>query len=637
MTTMTEPLPAGPIQTDPASLLVTQTRRRVERLISKIEELRARAVALEQNHLDEILRIEPSYQASARNLLHYLALRQVDLRPLQDELTALGLTSLGSREAHTLASLDALLLALHALAGRAWQPAYPVLPPASMADGSIMLDYHSQLLLGSSAGKRSVRIMVTMPSEASWDYLLVRNLLAAGMDVMRINCAHDDETAWLGMVNNLRRAERELGRTAKIYADLAGPKLRTGGIEPIGRVVKFRPRRNLRGEVIEPAQVWLTPADAPEAAPPGVPTTLPIERAVIEPSQPGDVIEFKDTRAKHRELLVIQAAGDSRLASASKTAYVEQGMPARLVRDSEALAEGVFGPLPDVVAPLELAVGDRLVLTREGVPGRAAVRDAEGNVVEPARIPCSLDAAFESAEPGQIIRFDDGKIGSRVLSNDGQEIVVQISYTGPRTAKLRPEKGINLPDTALAISALTDKDLHDLEFLVKYVDMVGLSFVRTPEDVLLLEERLEALGGSEIGVVLKVENREAFENLPRLLLTAMHSPPVGVMVARGDLAVEVGFERLAEVQEEILWLCEAAHVPVIWATQVLEGLAKTGSPTRAEVSDAVMSGRAEAVMLNKGPYIVEAVRFLNGVLERMHAHQHKRRSMLRKLSVSELA
>lgn len=635
MTITTDPLPTEPGQPDLAAIVANQTRRRAERLIGKIEELRARAIALEQSHLDEILRIAPSYQASARNLLHYLALRQVDLRPLQAELAALGLTSLGGREAQTLSSLDALLRALYALAGRVWQPDQPPAPLLSMDDGTIVLDYHSELLLGSPAGKRSVRIMVTMPSEASWDYLLVRNLLAAGMDVMRINCAHDDEHAWLGMVNNLRRAERELGRTAKIYADLAGPKLRTGAIEPIGRVVKFRPRRNLRGEVVEPAQIWLTPAGAPEAAPPGIAPTLPIERHVLEPAQPGDVIQFKDTRGKHRDLLIVQAVGESRLATAVKTAYVEQGMPARLVRDGEALAEGLFGLLPDVVAPLELAVGDLLVLTREGIPGRAAVRDAEGQVVEPARIPCSLDAAFESAEPGHIIRFDDGKIGSRVVSNDGDEIVVQISYTGPRMARLRPEKGINLPDTALAISALTDKDLRDLEFLVRHVNMVGLSFVRTPEDVFQLEQRLEELGGSEIGVVLKVENREAFENLPRLLLTAMYSPPVGVMVARGDLAVEVGFERLAEVQEEILWLCEAAHVPVIWATQVLEGLAKTGSPTRAEVSDAVMSGRAEAVMLNKGPYIVEAVRFLNGVLERMHAHQHKRRSMLRKLSVSE--
>jgi len=101
--------------------------------------------------------------------------------------------------------------------------------------------------------------------------------------------------------------------------------------------------------------------------------------------------------------------------------------------------------------------------------------------------------------------------------------------------------------------------------------------------------------------VLKIENRQAFENLPRILLTSLRSPPVGVMVARGDLAVEVGFERLSEVQEEILWLCEAAHVPVVWATQILEGMAKKGAPSRAEISDAVMSSRAECAMLNKAP------------------------------------
>jgi len=108
-----------------------------------------------------------------------------------------------------------------------------------------------------------------------------------------------------------------------------------------------------------------------------------------------------------------------------------------------------------------------------------------------------------------------------------------------------------------------------------------------------------------------------------------------VMVARGDLGVEVGFERLSEVQEEILWLCEAAHVPVIWATQVLEDMAKTGSPTRAEVSDAVMSGRADCVMLNKGPHIVEAVEFLGGILARTDERQSKKTAMLRKLSISE--
>jgi pyruvate kinase len=89
------------------------------------------------------------------------------------------------------------------------------------------------------------------------------------------------------------------------------------------------------------------------------------------------------------------------------------------------------------------------------------------------------------------------------------------------------------------------------------------------------------------------------------------------------------------VQEQILWLCEAAHVPVIWATQVLESLAKRGLPSRAEVTDAAMSGRAECVMLNKGPHVLHAVRFLDDVMTRMQAHQTKKRAVLRKLSVSD--
>ena len=114
------------------------------------------------------------------------------------------------------------------------------------------------------------------------------------------------------------------------------------------------------------------------------------------------------------------------------------------------------------------------------------------------------------------------------------------------------------------------------------------------------------------------------------------SPPLGVMVARGDLAVEVGFDRSAKVQEEILWVYEVAHVLVIWAMQVLESLTKKGVPSRAEVTDAAMSGRAECVMLNKGLHIVQAVQFLNNVLERMQEHQKKKRSTLRKLEVSSL-
>jgi pyruvate kinase len=166
--------------------------------------------------------------------------------------------------------------------------------------------------------------------------------------------------------------------------------------------------------------------------------------------------------------------------------------------------------------------------------------------------------------------------------------------------------------------------------------MVALSFANTAADVLLLHEHLDRLGGRRPAVVLKVETRRGFENLPLMLLAAMRAPCCGVMIARGDLAVECGFERLAEVQEEILWLCEAAHVPTIWATQVLESLAKQGLPSRAEITDAAMGHRAECVMLNKGPHIVEAVQALDDILRRMQGHQSKKSAMLRRLRLAHI-
>jgi pyruvate kinase len=157
---------------------------------------------------------------------------------------------------------------------------------------------------------------------------------------------------------------------------------------------------------------------------------------------------------------------------------------------------------------------------------------------------------------------------------------------------------------------------------------------RRAKNVQELQRRLAELGGDRLGIVLKIETLEAFEHLPELLLAAMRSPAAGVMIARGDLAVECGYERMAEVQEEILWFCEAAHMPVIWATQVLEKLAKKGLPSRAEITDAAMGVRAECVMLNKGPYIIDAVRTLDDILERMQDHQWKKRSMLRQLRLA---
>jgi pyruvate kinase len=162
-------------------------------------------------------------------------------------------------------------------------------------------------------------------------------------------------------------------------------------------------------------------------------------------------------------------------------------------------------------------------------------------------------------------------------------------------------------------------------------DMIDYSFVSRASDVAALHRALDDLGGRRPGIVLKIETRRAFEHLPEIILEAMREPTAGIMIARGDLAVEVGYERLAEVQEEILWIAEAAHVPVIWATQVLETLAQKGVPSRSEITDAAMGERAESVMLNKGPHIVDAIRVLDNILRRMGAHQQKKRSLLREL------
>lgn len=218
-----------------------------------------------------------------------------------------------------------------------------------------------------------------------------------------------------------------------------------------------------------------------------------------------------------------------------------------------------------------------------------------------ATLSVPLPEVFTALKKTDRVCFDDGKFVGEVLSTNGKDTVhVRLSQVVGGAAKLASEKGINLPDTPLALPALTADDRDDLrKILPLKPDIIALSFTQTPQDVLDLQAALDAAGpdAEKCCVLLKIETALAFQSLPMLLLTAMRRPNCAVMLARGDLAVEVGFARLSEVQEELLWLCEAAHVPVIWATQVLESMAKSGSPSRGEVTDAAMAGRAEAVMV----------------------------------------
>ncbi|MGZ8453453.1 MAG: pyruvate kinase, partial [Candidatus Binatia bacterium] len=259
----------------------------------------------------------------------------------------------------------------------------------------------------------------------------------------------------------------------------------------------------------------------------------------------------------------------------------------------------------------------------------------QGEILEPARIGVTLPQIFADARAGESIWFDDGKIGGVIRSVDPDEMRVEIVQARAKGENLRADKGINLPDSELNLPALTPEDIAILPFIARHAELVDYSFVRSPSDVELLLNALDRVHGNHLGIVLKIETRKAFERLPSLILTAMRSPNIGVMIARGDLAVECGYERTGELQEEIMWIAEAAHVPVIWATQVLETLAKKGQPSRAEITDAGMGERAECVMLNKGPFVIDAVRTLDNVLRRMQNHHAKKVALLRPLNLAE--
>jgi pyruvate kinase len=415
--------------------------------------------------------------------------------------------------------------------------------------------------------------------------------------------------------------------------DLAGPKLRTGPLTPGPAVVKIRPHRDVFGVVTAPALVWLTPAHAPHRSPSPAAACLPVAAAWLARLRPGERVNFIDARGSKRILVVVAMDHGSCWLTATKTAYV---IPGTILRHERELnkREGMVGELPASKNAIILQRGDPLILTRNLEPGRPASRDGAGKILTPALIGCSIPKVFDSISSGESIWFDDGKIGGVIEEVQSERALVRITQTRLRGDKLRAAKGINFPDSNLQLPALTAKDLENLPFVAQHADVVELSFANCSADLESLQQNLARLGGRQPAIVLKIETRRGFENLPDMLLTAMGFPCCGVMIARGDLAVECGFERLAEVQEEILWICEAAHVPVIWATQVLETLAREGIPSRAEITDAAMADRAECVMLNKGPHVLDAVAALDDILRRMQAHQAKKRPTLRKLQLA---
>ncbi|PQO36748.1 pyruvate kinase [Blastopirellula marina] len=604
-------------------------------LIDSLLQLREGALKLEEHFSASLAKIPDSQRQCGRNLVHYLSVRQHDIRELQYQLHALGLSSLGRMEAYVLPTIDAVLTALHRLADR--QPPAIDLQNSSegFRAGRAHLDQNTNTLFGEPGSSRQQRIMVTIPSEGAQKYELILELLQAGMDVMRINCSKDDQTIWAQMIDHLRRAEQETGRKCKVQMDLAGPNPRTGRLESRPGVLHWRPRLKSNGKIRSNAQVWISSLDAKHNSADEV---LPIPEDALRNIQQHDILLVTDTRGRQQSLLVTSVEESGCWAEGADEVFVEPNAHFCVLRNNEQVLEGHIANsfAKQTEHEYTVRIGDLITLTHGNIPGHPPRKNADGEVLEPASIGCNLPEIYQDVRPGDRFFYDDGEMGAVVREASAERVVIEVTQTRKDAVKIRSDKGINFPDTHFNLPALTQKDRADLDFVVSHADILAYSFVRHVHDVEDLIDELNARDADTLGIILKIETQQAFANLPELLLAALRHPPIGVMVARGDMGVEIGFNRMSEVQEEILWLSEAAHVPVIWATQVLESLAKKGLPTRAEVTDAAMSGRAECVMLNKGEHIVETVRFLSEILERMQAHQHKKLATLRKLSLSNI-
>jgi pyruvate kinase len=406
----------------------------IKDLIQQIERIRDGLVEIARHHAVVAGNPHPNYAESQRNLLHYMALRSHDLRPLQHELSVLGLSSLGRVESHVIASVDAVLSALHSLDGQFACREEPELH-SNFEVGNRLLETHSRDLLGLSPSRRTVRIMVTLPSEAETDYTLIHSLVQQGMDVARINCAHDGPAVWERMIRHIRRAEKALGRTCRILMDLGGPKLRTGPVEPGPAVVKLRPERDSFGKVIRPARIWITAANKPISAPTEAAVSLPVSAVWMSKLRQNDQIRFTDARGAHRAMTVVDTPAGGCWAEMDRTAYVTPGISLTRWNSKKDEGETNIGKFQAPLGAIDLAIGDLLILTRQLRSGRGATRDSAGRVLSPAHIGCTLPEVFNDVQTGESVWLDDGKIGGFIEKVETERIFVRI--TGVRPANWR--------------------------------------------------------------------------------------------------------------------------------------------------------------------------------------------------------
>lgn len=559
---------------------------------------------------------DENLSVSEQNLHYYLKLRQKDLRTLQNCLTLMGLSSLGRSQGYILNSIEKNLSILAHLLGK-----------EDFVVQEKDLDFNAAQIMtmknikifeqNSRDDKYKTKIMVTLPSNAAYDDSLIPALVGSYASVLRVNTAHDSPKEWKLMAQKIKEANAAQNKDVKIYVDLAGPKNRTSSIVQVLKEFKIGSKKN--PEMVQLVEIEKGVSDRIDES--TIKATLAVESEFYRYALQNEHIELYDENKGKIYLFEIVYHEGKLCFAANKKVTINQSTTLSITDYKDRYQSKLYN---FVQAPQDIFLfcGDRLVITPKDILGQ---KDYGGY---DAIIGCSNKEVFEYVNKGDEIFIDDGAIGCRVLEKIDLGLVCEVIIAKPTGKRLKEQKGINFPSSNLKIDAITKEDIENIKHTIEYVDIYGISFAQSANDVIKLQQILKEYNKEEVAIVPKIETKAAIENLGSILVQLLQSKHYGLMIARGDLAIEAGFENLAYIQEEIFDMCEAAHVPVIYATQILEGKMKSNIPSRAEITDAAYAQRADCVMLNKGPFVLETLEVLKHILRKMHRLFQKNRQLL---------
>jgi len=550
---------------------------------------------------------------SFMNMQDFLSLKKFDLTMLQQALVNIGFSSLERSHFYLLYTIEKQLEALALLLGK---------PPVGISEESTPEEVYASMKRRSTFLKSNNNlensVMITLPSPAAEKPDFIQNLAERSIDIVRINTAHDTLVEWKSMaetVQSINQSTRQ-NNPLKIYVDMAGPKIRTEKVKLVTAPVKIS--HDIHCMLLLTTKEQQNIALSSEMC-----HHLIVEDHWLRKRHKGEKILLTHPELKNRKLIIKKIDEQGLWLTFNKKLIIDEKSRFE-VQDNKKKQSAIID-LPKIEQPIRLFVGNLIWLrSDDSVIGHLC----EDESMAKAEIACSYSNVFNFIDIDTPFFIDDGKIGLRVVEKTDEGVLCRVEHAKPNGVLLKGEKGINFPETNLEIAALTPTDKENLKGVMEFADIIGISFAQQASDVAEVKAILKENDKDQVGLVAKIETKKGVRQLPFILMELFSWQHSGVMLARGDLAIEVGFENLPRVQEEILELCEAAHTPVIYATQILENMMKKNLPSRAELIDASMAQRADCIMLNKGLFTIETIDILGKILSSVRPMFFKSRHLL---------